>query len=67
MLLEKRKKTISDEIEDNKKNLFEPPMMNKADKLKEDLLSAQHELRVEESYTQVLKNMLRQRKTLVDE
>jgi len=65
--LEKKKSTLKDELEDAKKNLNEPPLKAKADKLQQDLVAASQELREEESYTQVLKNMVRQRKTLVDE
>jgi uncharacterized phage infection (PIP) family protein YhgE len=65
--LDKKKSTLRDELEDAKKNLNEPPLKAKADKLQQDLVAASQELREEESYTQVLKNMVRQRKTLVDE
>lgn len=65
--MEKKKSTLKDELEDAKKNLNEPPLKAKADKLQQDLVAASQELREEESYTQVLKNMVRQRKTLVDE
>lgn len=65
--MDKKKSTLKDELEDAKKNLNEPPLKAKADKLQQDLVAASQELREEESYTQVLKNMVRQRKTLVDE
>lgn len=58
---------MKDELEDARKNLNEPPLKAKADKLQLDLLAAQQELREEESYSQILSNMVRQRKTLVDE
>jgi len=48
-ILEKKKSTLKDELEDAKKNLNEPPLKAKADKLQQDLVAAMQELREEES------------------